>query len=251
MLRVLIVSTEDASLQVSGVARFVAALEQGGMSTCCADGNGTTDELRQSCAGQLPDLVIADLRYAFDALPLRHLRRKIAQAWHDDDDETIPPLLALLSERQLAGRDWLPLVDDFLAPPHTTEELLTRLRLLLFRRRQVENGDTIRFRDVILELLNGTVRVAGTGTAVALTPREWDLLRFLLTHRGKLFSRDRLLDLVWGVDYAGGPRTVDIHIRRLRAKLPPESSAALENRRGLGYGFTTAVPGSGPTLPGY
>ncbi|HLY64319.1 MAG TPA: helix-turn-helix domain-containing protein [Chloroflexota bacterium] len=56
-------------------------------------------------------------------------------------------------------------------------------------------------------------------------------------HRGKLFPRDRLLDMVWGLDFEGSGRTVDIHIRRLRAKLPPKTAALLETHRGIGYGF--------------
>ena len=69
------------------------------------------------------------------------------------------------------------------------------------------------------------------------TPREYELLRFLALHRGKFFARDRLLDLVWGVGFEGGERTVDIHVRRLRAKMPPLAAALLETRRGLGYGL--------------
>jgi two-component system alkaline phosphatase synthesis response regulator PhoP len=72
-----------------------------------------------------------------------------------------------------------------------------------------------------------------------LTPREYELLQFLLTHRGRLFSRERLLDLVWGVDFEGGARTVDIHIRSLRAKLPPDAARLLTTQRGIGYGFQT------------
>ena len=58
-----------------------------------------------------------------------------------------------------------------------------------------------------------------------------------MTHRGKFFARDRLLDLVWGLDFEGGERTVDIHIRRIRAKLPPLATEMLITRRGVGYGF--------------
>jgi DNA-binding response OmpR family regulator len=70
-----------------------------------------------------------------------------------------------------------------------------------------------------------------------LTPREYDPLAFLVTHRGKFFGRDRLLDLVWGIHFEGGERTVDIHIRRLRAKLPPQTADRLQTRCGTGYGF--------------
>src|SRR4051812_41289089 len=107
MLRVLIVSTEEAPLSPTGVARFATALDQGGITALYADGNGTTEELRHACGGVLPDLLIADLRTAFDTMPLRHLRRRIAEAWQDNTAETLPPLLALFDDRHLASRDWL------------------------------------------------------------------------------------------------------------------------------------------------
>jgi DNA-binding response OmpR family regulator len=231
MLRILFVTPEP-----DDVLPFKTALQQNGIVTLVTQSESTAEELCRVCSGLYPDLVVADLRKSFDALPLRALRRRLGEAWQGSMNNA-PLVLALLGTRQLAGRDWFPLVDDFFAPPHTPDELLARVRLLLFRRRQVETGDMIRFRDVTLDLQGGVARDSSTDRVVSLTPREWELLRFLLTHRGKLYSRERLLDFVWGVDYAGGPRTVDIHVRRLRAKLPPEASASLENRRGMGYGF--------------
>ncbi len=235
MLRILFVTPEPDT-----VAPLEALLEQNGMCCLIARDDSTLNDLNSVCGGLLPDLVIADMRCAIDALPLRALRRRLSQTWNEDPGN-VPPMLTLLGTRQLATRDWLPLTEDILAPPHSPEELLARVRLLLFRRRQIENGDTIRFCDVILDLPSGIARHAGTGGTVPLTPREWDLLCFLLTHRGKLYSRERLLDFVWGVDYVGGARTVDIHIRRLRTKIPPQAASLLENRRGLGYGFTATV----------
>lgn len=234
MLRILFVTPEPDE-----VLLFKAMLQQNGIVTLITHSDSSAEELCRVCSGLYPDLVAADLRRSFDALPLRALRRRLGEAWQDVNNA--PLVLALLGPRQLAGRDWFPLADDFLAPPHTPDELLARVRLLLFRRRQVESGDRICFRDVILDLQGGIARHSSTDRVVSLTPREWELLRFLLTHRGKLYSRERLLDFVWGVDYAGGPRTVDIHVRRLRAKLPPEASASLENRRGMGYGFVGGV----------
>ncbi len=230
MLRVLFVTPDPGE-----VTAFETALRENGVTSLVAHGDAGADELCRVCSGLHPDVVIADLRRSFDALPLRALRRRLGEAWHDATNA--PLVFVLLGARQIAVREWFPFADDFLAPPHAPDELLTRIRLLLFRRRQVESGDLIRFRDVTLDLQSGVARHGATGAVMALTPREWELLRFLLTHRGKLYSRERLLDFVWGVDYGGGPRTVDIHVRRLRAKLPPEASASLENRRGLGYGF--------------
>ena len=110
----------------------------------------------------------------------------------------------------------------------------------MFRRQQVEGNGALRFLDVVLET-GAAAAFTVSGRKIPLTPREYDLLCFLLTHRGRLFSRERLLEMVWGIDYEGGARTVDIHILRLRAKLPPEAAARLENRRRVGYGFVSAT----------
>lgn len=235
MVRILFVTPDPEGIHCLG-----EALERTGMQSLIAHSDSTTDALNRACSGMYPDLVVADVRQSCDALPLRALRRRLSEAW-DQGANTAPLVLALLGARQTAARDWFPLADDFLAPPHAPEELVARIRLLLFRRRQVDIGDSLRFLDVTLDLQGGTARHGASGDTVSLTPREWELLRFLLTHRGKLHSRERLLDFVWGVDYSGGPRTVDIHVRRLRAKLPPAAAAALENRRGLGYGFVGAA----------
>lgn len=85
--------------------------------------------------------------------------------------------------------------------------------------------------------LNGKRALNAQMQALPLTPREYDLLAFLVTHRGKFFGREQLLVLVWGIQFEGGERTVDIHIRRLRAKLPMGCADRLQTRRGTGYGI--------------
>ena len=129
--------------------------------------------------------------------------------------------------------------DNFLLPPYAPAELLGRLSLLSFRKRQIQSGDRLLLAGLTLELAVGCVR-GPTGDMLPLTPREYEMLRFLVLHRGKFFARDRLLDLVWGVDFEGSERTVDIHVRRLRAKLPAAAADLLETRRGTGYGLRSA-----------
>lgn len=196
---------------------------------------GATDALCLAFAGRPPDVLLADLSDAPDCLPLRHLRRLLRQTW--GDDFMAPPTLALLRPRHLGQPDWPALADDFLIPPYSPDETLARVSLLLFRRRHVQGNDTLRFVDTVIDLAGSLARDAGSDAVLPLTPREFELLRFLVTHRGKFFARDRLLDLVWGVHFEGGERTVDIHVRRLRAKLPPQTAHLLETRRGVGYGL--------------
>lgn len=187
--------------------------------------------------GRPPEALLADLSETADCLPLRHIGRLLQNAWGDD---LPPPMrLALLTPRHLTQPDWPAYTDDFLLPPYSPAEMLARLTLMAFRKRYGQTDDTLTVADLVLDLA-GSAAHSAEGRVLDLTPREYELLRFLCRQRGKFFSRDRLLDLVWGVDFEGGERTVDIHIRRLRAKLPPQAADLLETRRGLGYGLRVA-----------
>ncbi len=197
-------------------------------------GASVVESLCHAFAGRPPDALLADLSTAPDCLPLRHAALLLRDAW--SDDLPTPPRLALLAPRHLALPDWPAYTDDFLLPPYAPAEMLARLAQLTFRKRHVQGADTLAVADVTLDL-SGARASDSAGAALPLTPREYELLRFLALHRGKFFARDRLLDMVWGVDFEGGERTVDIHIRRLRAKLPAHAAALLETRRGLGYGL--------------
>ena len=185
-------------------------------------------------SGRPPDLLVADLSSAADCLPAQHFQRILRRIW--GEDLPLPPTVALFQPRHLEMPDWRAYVDDFVLPPYAPDEVIARISLLLFRCRHVRPDNTVQLPGTTICLNTGRV-LAADGSAIPVTPREYDLLTFLTTHRGRLFSRDRLLDLVWGIDYDGGERTVDIHIRRLRAKLPAETAALLETRRSIGYGI--------------
>lgn len=196
--------------------------------------NDALELLRGAFSGRPPDLVLVDLSSRPDGLPLRRLWRLLRELW---GEETPMPLrLSLLCPDALDRPEWQAATDDFLLPPYAPEEAMARIRLLLFRRRHVTRGDLLEFAGLSLDLVGGQA-TDSAGRALPLRPREFDLLRFLVTHRGKFFSRARLLDMVWGVEFEGSDRTVDIHIRRLRAKLPAACAALLDTRRGVGYGF--------------
>ena len=214
------------------------ALFSSGNSVACPDLEGPEDKaleaLQQVFSGQLPDLLIADLSSNPDCMPVRRLDRLMRELWGDGAAK--PLRLALLCPDSLGLPDWLAAADDFLLPPFSLEEALARIRLLLFRRRYVDSDHVLRFADITIDLLSGQAQNSA-GIELSLRPREFELLRFLITHRGKFFSRTQLLDMVWSVDFEGGERTVDIHVRRLRAKLPESTADLLETRRGVGYGF--------------
>ena len=110
--------------------------------------------------------------------------------------------------------------DDYVAKPFSPSELVARIRAVLRRTRRTAGSDAVlRFGTIAVDLARHTV--TDEGRPVALTAKEFVLLQYLLEHRGRVVSRDRLLTDVWGYQYTGGTRTVDVNIRRLRQKLPP------------------------------
>jgi DNA-binding response OmpR family regulator len=124
-------------------------------------------------------------------------------------------------------------VDDFLLAPVDPEELHLRLRRLTSP--TGTEDETVRFKD--LELNLATYQATVGGTPVDLTFMEYELLRFFVTHPTRAWSRSQILSQVWGYDYFGGSRTVDVHVRRLRAKLGEERSSWIATVRSVGYRF--------------
>ena len=109
--------------------------------------------------------------------------------------------------------------DDYLAKPFSPNELVARVRALIRRSKRTETPPaTLTFGPIVMDLTRHTV--VDEGRDVKLTAKEFLLLQYLLEHRGRVLSRDVLLADVWGYRYTGGTRTVDVHVRRLREKLP-------------------------------
>jgi hypothetical protein len=214
--------------------QVVKALVASGLDACAVPLVPCHDELQRAFRGVPPDLLVADLSEGVEFFVVRQAQARIIEVWGDGLPP--PPCIGLLTRRHLALAELRTNLDDFLLAPYEPEELKARVALLLFRLRQVETGDTLSFINIRMNLTNSRV-LGPDNKSLKLTPREFELLRFLLTHRGRGFTRMQLLSSVWGMDYEGGERTVDIHIRRLRAKLPEETAAFLETRRGFGYGF--------------
>jgi DNA-binding response OmpR family regulator len=109
--------------------------------------------------------------------------------------------------------------DDYISKPFSPNELVARIRALMRRsRREDPDAPALRFGSVVMDLARHTV--SDDGREVTLTAKEFLLLEYLMRHRGRVLSRDQLLGDVWGYTYTGGTRTVDVHVRRLREKLP-------------------------------
>jgi len=238
MLNVLVLAPNEKGGPASALAHALTQAGYAVQRTALDGGPEAVDSLCRAFLGRPPDVLLADLSTAPDCLPLRHATRLLLHAW--GDDLPLPSRLALLTPHHLCLPDWPAYTDDFLLPPYAPAEMLARLALLGFRKRHIQSGDSLTLADVVLDLAAGCVREGG-GRILPLTPREYDLLRFLSLHRGKFFARDRLLDMVWGIDFDGSERTVDIHIRRLRAKMPSLAADLLETRRGVGYGLRSGA----------
>jgi DNA-binding response OmpR family regulator len=143
------------------------------------------------------------------------------------------PVVALVEAREAVDLDFSIGLEDFLVRSDTFDELHTRIRFVLWRLSKLDSEDTIRAGALTMNL--ASYQVAVSGEQLYLTYKEFELLRFLMTHRGRVFSRDALLRHVWGEEYLGGTRTVDVHIRRLRAKVGPQFDELIQTVRNVGY----------------
>jgi len=187
---------------------------------------------------EAPDALVLDLRSP--VLSQRDLRH-VLQASNEGQRAAV---LAVVGASQIETYDVSLGFGDFLIHPVDTPELLLRVRQALWRagKMPTEGENVIRCGDLALDTNRYEVYVAGH--PIDLTYKEFELLRFLATNQGKVFTREVLLNRVWGYDYFGGARTVDVHIRRLRSKIEDRGHMFIETVRNVGYRFR---PVSGET----
>ena len=149
------------------------------------------------------------------------------------------PLFAVLTEGGLAGLtpEWG--VDDVLLDTAGPAEVEARLRLAIARALEGDGSpdDDVRITAGVLVIDEATYSVRLRGSVLDLTYKEFELLKYLAQHPGRVFTRAQLLQEVWGYDYFGGTRTVDVHVRRLRAKLGSDHEALIGTVRNVGYRF--------------
>jgi len=129
--------------------------------------------------------------------------------------------------------------DDYIAKPFSPNELVARVRALLRRTQRQPEARDMSYGAIQVDTERHVV--SSSGTAVSLTAKEFLLLEYLLRHRGRVLSRDLLLTDVWGYKYTGGTRTVDVHVRRLREKLPPLGDALVTVKQ-FGYKLLEEPP---------
>jgi two-component system alkaline phosphatase synthesis response regulator PhoP len=151
-------------------------------------------------------------------------------------DLPLEPLLLLVTLPQLGDLELREdMFDDFCVTPFQPRELEGRLKHLFWRTGRGTRPELVEYGALVLNL--ETYQAAIGGHPLDLTYMEYELLKFLATHPGKVFTREVLLSRVWGYEYYGGARTVDVHIRRLRAKLTDEHASLIQTVRSVGYRF--------------
>jgi DNA-binding response OmpR family regulator len=192
----------------------------------------------QVTSSPVPDAVLVDARR--DLVLARRLLVTLRSAGSP------VPVIAIVTDGGWAAvsADWG--ADDLLLHTAGPGEVEARLRLAIGRK--MENApkppDEIRSSGLVVNEATYSARM--NGRSLDLTFKEFELLKFLAQHPGRVFTRAQLLQEVWGYDYFGGTRTVDVHVRRLRAKLGAENEALIGTVRNVGYRFVPAKNGPGP-----
>ncbi|MCR5339041.1 MAG: response regulator transcription factor [Lachnospiraceae bacterium] len=226
-IRVLIV--DDEKLIVKGI-RF--SLEQDGMEVDTAyDGQEAVDKARE---GDF-DIILLDVMLpvltGFEAL--QQIR----------EFSTVPVMMLTAKGEdmdKILGLEYG--ADDYITKPFNILEVKARIKAIVRRTRQKEKPQPVRENtiisgDMVIEQDNRRVTIAGK--EIRLTAKEFDVLELLATHPGQVYSREKLLAMVWGADYPGDERTVDVHIRRLREKVEQNSGEPryVHTKWGMGYYF--------------
>lgn len=174
-----------------------------------------------------PEIILID---ATGDLPsAEEATRRLALAW----EIGLPPIIVIVDQEGVARFRFEVGVDDFLVTTASVGEISARLALVSRRSGQSDEAAVLKVGDLTVNPENYQVYVRGR--PLDLTYKEFELLKFLAQRPGRVCDRDLLLREVWGYDYYGGTRTVDVHIRRLRAKLGVEHETLIETIRNVGY----------------
>jgi len=174
-----------------------------------------------------PDVLLIDA--TGDVMLAEEATRKLALAW----EIGLPPIIVVVDEDAVARFRFESGADDFLLTQASVGEISARLALAARRTGHGDEATVLKVGDLTVNPDNYQVYVRGR--PLDLTYKEFELLKFLAQRPGRVCDRDMLLREVWGYDYYGGTRTVDVHIRRLRAKLGVEHETLIETIRNVGY----------------
>ncbi|HEX9897010.1 MAG TPA: response regulator transcription factor [Dehalococcoidales bacterium] len=201
-------------------SKLTAALSRNNF-TCNMVGNA--DNALEQVNIHLPDLFLIEVGSIPESERLcRYLR-----------EEKKLPVLAITSVETALNLDGT--ADDFVLSPLNTDEVIIRAKRLLNKKTKAASPEQITTGDLVIDTVKYEVYISDK--PMSLTFREYELLKFLATNPGRVFTRDALLNGVWGEDFFGGDRTVDVHIRRLRGKIEDQTHTYIETVRNIGYRF--------------
>ncbi|MBM4447625.1 MAG: response regulator transcription factor [Chloroflexi bacterium] len=187
--------------------------------------NGVIEQVLE----QEPDLVMLEMNGRATSSEIWELPQRIKRA-------RPLPIIALLNQEITDNLEiYLKSVDDFIIKPRNSSELVLRVKRLLDNTDSTDSRELLKCDDLVIDLARYEVYLSGR--RIGLTFKEYELLRFLASHPGRVYTRDALLNKVWGYDYFGGDRTVDVHIRRLRNKIEDLKHTYIETVRNIGYRF--------------
>lgn len=197
---------------------------------------GSADQVLSECASFSPDLVLLEAVFP---------NREKLQVCSDLRNQSDVPVILLSSESDVSDRvHGLDLgADDYLAKPFDARELLARVRAVLRRYHPAQaaqpdenlTGEYVKYPNLTISLTNYSV--VYQGEIINIPPKELELLYFLASSPNQVFSREQLLDRLWGFDFMGDTRTVDVHIKRLREKFKANQYWAIKTVWGVGYKF--------------
>lgn len=182
-----------------------------------------------------PDLILLDVMLpGVDGLTICQVLKK------DENNKRIP-IIMLTAKSQDTDKffGFESGVDDYITKPFVVKELIYRVKAVLSRSQISEKNESAKMPEEIcikdLKINTSNYSITKENEKIDLTLKEFELLKYLLEHRGNVVSRDELLDKVWGYDFFGESRTLDVHIRNLRKKIVDEDQSVIETVRGIGY----------------
>jgi two-component system alkaline phosphatase synthesis response regulator PhoP len=220
MLRLLIMTPESKKLTGLG-----ESLERNGFVCSIIPYN---NGCKESITRQSADLLLVEMDGTLPDYETRELIKTVK-------NESRLPIIALIPEEMINNLDGQLEVDDFTTSPYDARELGLRIKRLLHRNANRGSSELIRCDGLTIDL--ATCEVAVDGQVVELTFKEYELLKLLASHPGRVYTRETLLNKIWGYDYFGGDRTVDVHVRRLRSKIEDSTHTFIETVRNIGYRF--------------
>jgi two-component system alkaline phosphatase synthesis response regulator PhoP len=184
--------------------------------------------LAEAIVAHRPDLVLVDMGGQSTNTEIGEIVRGLKEGRN-------LPVMALVPGETLGNLNGHLDIDDFITSPYDGRELVLRAKRLLSKARNIYGGELIKCDGLSIDLARCEVTLEGK--IIELTFKEYELLKFLASHRGRVYSREALLNQVWGYDYYGGDRTVDVHVRRLRSKIEDAKHTFIETVRNIGYRF--------------